>query len=221
MAAVIASLRALDVAVSEEVVDLRRQPLTAVMLLASAWWVKDFVFVAIALWADRRRTGVPWPAVATAVATALSPLLTGPLKVAFDRQRPFAQGLWRGLGPLPGSASMPSGHALTAAAGATALAILVPRARVLAVVLAALIAVSRVYLGVHFAGDVLAGAALGAILGAAVALVMRRALGARLAQSSASRPTRTRRRTRSSSASGSSGSDPLDERRRASSRPVV
>lgn len=173
MTGVTASLPALDIAVSEEVVDLRWHPLTSVMLLMSAWWVKDLVFVALALGLDRAR---PRAAVFTALAVALSPLISAPLKALFDRQRPFAQGLWRGLGSLPDSASMPSGHAVTAFAGATAVSILVPRARLPALALATLIGVSRVYLGVHFAGDVLVGALLGILLGATVALLTRRRL---------------------------------------------
>ena len=75
---------------------------------------------------------------------------------------------------------MPSGHAATAAAGAVALGMLVPRARLAAYALALAICVSRVYLGVHFAGDVVAGALLGATIAAVVVDAGRRLLGSRL-----------------------------------------
>jgi undecaprenyl-diphosphatase len=63
--------------------------------------------------------------------------------------------------------SMPSGHAATSFAGAVVLACLLPRAAPFVFVLAAAIAFSRVYVGVHYPSDVLAGAALGAAVGLA------------------------------------------------------
>jgi undecaprenyl-diphosphatase len=64
--------------------------------------------------------------------------------------------------------SFPSGHAATSFAGATLLALLVPRLTVPFLALAAAIAWSRVYVGVHYPFDVAAGA----VLGAGVALVV-------------------------------------------------
>lgn len=78
---------------------------------------------------------------------------------------------------LPTTASFPCGHATTAAAAATALALLVPRWRVPAAAIALLVGASRVLLGVHFVADVLAGFALGAAIGVLVALAVRRRLG--------------------------------------------
>ncbi len=85
------------------------------------------------------------------------------LKVLFDRPRPFER--LSEADPLLGATigtSMPSGHAATSAAGAIALAVLVRRAVPLLVTLAMLIAFSRVYVGVHYPFDVVAGAAVGA-----------------------------------------------------------
>ena len=65
------------------------------------------------------------------------------------------------LAPLPHSSSFPSGHATMSFACATVLSALVPRAAPAFVALAAAIAYSRLYLGVHWPGDVVAGAALG------------------------------------------------------------
>jgi undecaprenyl-diphosphatase len=95
-------------------------------------------------------------------------LIATGLKHLTDRQRPFLtepdpEPLLRTRLEL----SLPSGHAATSFAGATVLALVHPRAAVPLYALAALIAWSRVYVGVHYPFDVLAGAALGV----AVALV--------------------------------------------------
>ena len=63
---------------------------------------------------------------------------------------------------------------MNAFAGAVLLGAVVPRARWPLLVLAALIALSRVYLGVHFPSDVIAGALLGSAVGAAAAWLLRR-----------------------------------------------
>jgi undecaprenyl-diphosphatase len=65
---------------------------------------------------------------------------------------------------VPHSGAFPSGHASTAFACATVLAWASPRLRVPAFVLAAAIAWSRVYVGVHWPLDVLGGAALGMLV---------------------------------------------------------
>lgn len=61
----------------------------------------------------------------------------------------------------PSSASFPSGHAAAAVAGAMAAARVVPRASWVFWALATLMAYSRVYVGVHYPSDLLAGALLG------------------------------------------------------------
>ena len=76
---------------------------------------------------------------------------------------------------MPASPSFPSGHATTSFAAAAAVAILVPRLRVPAFALAALVGFSRVYLGVHYTLDVLCGAVLGTLIGVGIALAARRA----------------------------------------------
>lgn len=97
------------------------------------------------------------------------------LKFSFARVRPAAYFDY----PLPGSPSFPSGHALFAASVFGGLAVLLTariRNRLLelaiwlvAILLILLVGLSRVYLGVHYPSDVLAGYAIGAIWVTAVA----------------------------------------------------
>ena len=70
---------------------------------------------------------------------------------------------------------------MSAFAVAAAIAVLAPRTRWAVLGVAATIAFSRVYLGVHFWIDVLAGAALGIAIGAGIAVLARRAFAARQA----------------------------------------
>ncbi|MBY8885392.1 phosphatase PAP2 family protein [Streptomyces sp. PTM05] len=77
----------------------------------------------------------------------------------------------RRLRRQPATTSFPSGHAASAAAFAFGVALEEPRWGVLIAPVAASVAFSRVYTGVHYPSDVLAGAAVGV----AAALVVRRA----------------------------------------------
>ncbi|WP_051851722.1 phosphatase PAP2 family protein [Streptomyces sp. NRRL F-5650] len=71
--------------------------------------------------------------------------------------------------PMPESASFPSGHTAAAVAFATAVGVVLPEAALPLGVLAGAVGYSRVHTGVHYPGDVAAGAVLG-VAGGAVAL---------------------------------------------------
>ncbi|GAB2729167.1 phosphatase PAP2 family protein [Streptomyces bullii] len=71
--------------------------------------------------------------------------------------------------PMPTSASFPSGHTASAVAFATAVGVVLPPAAVPLGALASAVGYSRVHTGVHYPGDVAAGAVLG-IASAAAAL---------------------------------------------------
>lgn len=72
--------------------------------------------------------------------------------------------------PPPGGWSFPSGHSCASFAAATAVFLRDRRWGAAALLLAALIAFSRVFLFVHFPTDVLAGAALGVLCAIGVSL---------------------------------------------------
>lgn len=162
-----------DHAVSAVGETVRWAPLTVVFLLASAWWVKWPLFALVGACGDatcRRR--LPRAAAAALGAVAVSALLVTLFKETFDRARPPFAGI-EAVGIVPASASFPSGHAATAFAAAVAVGLVHPRLRRPLLALAAVVALSRVYLGVHYVLDVLAGAALGVVIGVAVARAVR------------------------------------------------
>jgi membrane-associated phospholipid phosphatase len=88
------------------------------------------------------------------------------LKVLFGRARPvlYLENGFYGFQPLdtdPTFWSFPSGHSTVAAAVAAALSVLLPSYRGTFLLLALLVAVSRVTLGIHYPSDAVAGLLLG------------------------------------------------------------
>ena len=100
------------------------------------------------------------------VAGILGPVAIGlnyAVKVIVRRPRPVLEGL-PPLGGAPSALSFPSAHATSSFACATAMTRIAPEAAIL-YVLAAAIAASRPYLGMHYPSDAIAGALLGTGLG--------------------------------------------------------
>jgi undecaprenyl-diphosphatase len=162
--------------------DLRWRPATGMLVLVSAWWVKGPLLVAAGWTSDlRHRRVVPLVAIAATLSFMLAAWTNAIIKALVGRGRPPVEIGLQAATTVPGSPSFPSGHAMSAFAVATAIALLAPRLRWPMLGLAALIAFSRTYLGVHFWLDVLAGAALGSAIGALIALAVRRLLVARSA----------------------------------------
>jgi undecaprenyl-diphosphatase len=124
------------------------------------------VLAALAAWLWRKPVVLPVVVVADIAAQALSSLG----KLITDRPRPpFRYPEAAPLVSAPHTNSFPSGHATTSFACAATLARFAPRrVAVLLYVLAALIAYSRVYVGVHYPLDVLGGAALGLLIATAL-----------------------------------------------------
>jgi len=158
----------LDQQVADWLHDHRSSQLTsllrAVTALGSAWVLVPLAAVAagyLLVWGSRRRAGL------VALAIGGAEVLTLGLKAGFERQRPFF------ADPLASesSFSFPSGHATVSLALYGALAYVASRrlssATARRIVLGGaafvvlLIGFSRLYLGVHFLSDVLAGLSAG------------------------------------------------------------
>jgi undecaprenyl-diphosphatase len=157
-------VRDLDRALFRAIFGLKWAPLTAVMRAftvagtAGALWgfVAALAFLLTGL--EPLQLLIPWAAVAASWTVAEG------AKYLFDRARPF---MWdTGIAPLtktPSSSSFPSGHSATAAAGALTLSVLYPPFAPALVLAGVLVVLSRVYLGVHFPFDVLAGVIIGTL----------------------------------------------------------
>ena len=127
-----------------------------------------FLCLALILYTKTRREGI-----ALLIAFLLSGLLTQVIKNLVDSPRPamfFAPGKYlhfiAGV-TLHNNAGFPSGHTASAFSLATVLAIFGKNKnwQLPLLLLAALTGYSRIYLGQHFLGDVLAGALIGSLSG--------------------------------------------------------
>jgi undecaprenyl-diphosphatase len=120
-----------------------------------------FTLAVLTVFLLRRPIAFPLVVIAYFTSAAASDVI----KFAVDRARPVDDPLVR----EPTTSSFPSGHATTSFACAATLAPFVGRrGAVVLYVLAAGIAYSRVYVGVHYPLDVLAGAALGLLVATAL-----------------------------------------------------
>jgi undecaprenyl-diphosphatase len=130
-----------------------------------------WIVIALVLALAWRRFGL---LLMTAAAVAVADLAATALKTAVDVERPSSRYAEpRPLVHPPRDHSFPSGHSATSFAAATVLSVTVPRAAPLWILLAAAIAFSRVYVGVHYPLDVVGGAVVGAAVATALLLLVR------------------------------------------------
>lgn len=156
--------------------DLRSHGWVSVLFLVASrlgdgplWWAVSLVLLAFGT-ANTR-----WAVLTAAVAVALSVILFLTLKRLTGRPRPYQ--VWSDLPCLalpPDQFSFPSGHTMTAFAVWSALAATVPGCSPVLLPLAVLIGLSRVFLGLHYPSDVLAGALLGSLVGGSTAALLTR-----------------------------------------------
>lgn len=147
----------------------RRPELDRVLYVLSS--AADHSLGWVAIGAVRQAVGRGRPGSALRLSEVLaveSAFTNGPLKAVFRRVRPASDS--EGSGPLPYglrrpvTSAFPSGHATSAFTAAAFLAKGDPLGPAY-YVLATAVAASRVYVRLHHASDVLAGAALGVVFG--------------------------------------------------------
>ena len=165
------TLAEFDRSIQSWVVDHRLGALDPLFVALSYAGSFGFVWLGIAVGISSFSWSRPWLWTRVGVAILVAESVSGALKNWVERNRPPLSNPEPGpLVDLPATFSFPSGHATVSFACATVLALAVPRHRRPLYALAALIAFSRVYVGVHYPFDVLAGAVLG--VGIAIALRM-------------------------------------------------
>jgi undecaprenyl-diphosphatase len=121
-----------------------------------------WVAIALGLALAWRRWGL---LLLTVVAVGVSDGATRGLKSLIDVERPSTHyARPEPLVPAPNDTTFPSGHAATSFAAATILTAATPRYAPLWFLLALAIGFSRVYVGVHYPLDVVAGAAFGSAI---------------------------------------------------------
>lgn len=133
-------------------------------------WSGIWLAIALALAIAWRRPNVFLLVATTALTTNF---LTSLFKYVVQRDRPPTVVLDpEPLVGVPSTSSFPSGHTSTSFACAYVISRLAPRLTVYVFVLAALIGFSRIYVGVHYPLDVLAGAVLGILVAKALLMLL-------------------------------------------------
>lgn len=150
----------------------------------SRLWVS--IALGMSLLGERPRRAALTGLAALGVASAVVNVAVKPV---FRRERPLRLETVRThVVRMPRSASYPSGHAASAFAFSTAVGAAVPQLDSALRALATVVAYSRVHTGVHFPGDVVAGATIGAGVGAVAHHLAESRTLAHLAASVASGP---------------------------------
>ena len=139
-------------------------------LSISGSWAAVWLAIALTLAIVWRRPNIVLIVATTALTMSFVNTL---LKYAVQRDRPPTIILDpEPLMEVPTTSSFPSGHTSTSFACAYVISRLAPRLTVYVFALATLIGFSRIYVGVHYPLDVLAGAILGVLVAKALLMLL-------------------------------------------------
>lgn len=156
----------LDIALTHAINSLAGQfaPLDWIMLFLAKIVVFLMVLAVAVRWFwPSNRPHERHVAVSCGLAAALALGANQVILLFYDRLRPYETGVSHPLLPPNSDPSFPSDHSTLAfAIAATLLLQRHPLAKLFGI-LAALVALSRVYVGVHYSGDVLGGAVIGSL----------------------------------------------------------
>ena len=127
-----------------------------------------FVLTSLFLWQERKRKWILplW------LSLGFSALVSFIIKILIQRERPYQLGLISVIPSLEKAShlvwdfSFPSFHAMMAFSAIPILSKEFPKFRYIWIIFACLIAFSRLYFGLHFLSDILAGAVIGYLIGA-------------------------------------------------------
>jgi undecaprenyl-diphosphatase len=134
-------------------------PIALVLMILAAWF-----------WPGSRveRDQRQWGGIAATIAASLALAINQGIIRVWDRPRPFEAHQVVLLLKPSADPSFPSDHATFSFAVAVALFLAWRRLGIAALVVAVLISLSRVYVGEHYLGDVVAGAVIGSVMAVAV-----------------------------------------------------
>lgn len=144
------------------------------MVTDKRMWILPLSMFAVYAWTRKKKPGREALFAALISVGIVDPLCSQILKPWVGRVRPCL--VEPGHYPLgvKGSPSFPSNHAANSFAVAVAIGRALPQLLPVALGLASLVGFSRIYLGFHYPGDILAGALIGALVGFGALTFVRR-----------------------------------------------
>lgn len=146
----------------------------AVILLAKWGVVVLFALIALRWWSKGNRDLARYGAICCGLATALGLLINQFVLIFVNRTRPYDLGVTSLIIEKSHDPSFPSDHATVVFAIAISLLLTRDRHCPFYFVAALLVGLSRVYIGIHYVGDVIGGAATAAFAASLVHFLYKR-----------------------------------------------